>query len=324
MDIICSRKSILQVEEYIEKLDRVNVVLSTEDKRIRPLNSVSSPGGLINLRKSIPTIIVPDLHARVDFFSNILEFKFQGNTVLEHLINNTVQIVCVGDGFHSERRGKERWLQATQEFIKGYKKHKFIDEEMLESLTLMEIVIELKINFPRNFHFLKGNHENILNEEGYGNYPFGKFTSEGAMVKAWVEKFYGSEFMDKYYLFEKNMPLFAVGKNFLISHAEPTEVYTKDDIINCYLDTDVIYGLTWTRDNQSEDGSVETMLENFGKDFYFGGHRPVKELYNLRANSKFVQIHNPKKQIIALIKPGREINLEEDIIDIQENGDING
>lgn len=308
----------------MDKLDRVNNILSSEDKRIRPLNSIGIPGGLVNLNSKIPTIIVPDLHARIDFLQKILSYKFSGLTVIEHLFNNSVQIVCVGDGFHSERRGKERWLLATKEYNRGYKKHKHIDLEMLESLSLMEVVIELKIMFPKNFHFLKGNHENILNEDGFGNYPFGKFTSEGAMVKTWVEKFYGREFIDKYYKFEKNMPLFTVGKNFLISHAEPVEPYSKKDIVDCYLNTDVIYGLTWTRDNQASDNSVNIMLKEFGKSYYFGGHRPVKDKYNLRANSTFVQIHNPKKCIIALVKSDKEIDLSEDIIDINEIGESNG
>lgn len=240
------------------------------------------------------------------------------------LFDNSIQIVCVGDGVHSERRGRERWLLATEEFNKGYKKHKYIDDEMLESLTLMEVVIELKIMFPKNFHFLKGNHENISNEEGFGNYPFGKFTSEGAMVKQWVEKFYGPEFMKMYYIFEKSMPLFAVGRNFLISHAEPMESYSKEDIIDCYLNTDVIYGLTWTRDNQAHEGSVKRMLDLFNKQYYFAGHRPVKDKYNLRANNKFVQIHNPKRYIIALIRRDRDIDLERDIIDIEEMENFNG
>lgn len=194
---------------------------------------------------------------------------------------------------------------------------------MSESLGLMSLIIELKIEFPKLFHFLKGNHENILNEEGDGNYPFGKFTSEGYIVKSWVEEFYGEDFLYKYSSFEKSLPLFAIGSNFLISHAEPISFYNRSELINCYNNSSkVIYGLTWTRDNQSENGSVEKMLNSYIKEekrtksFYFGGHCTISEMYRLRAQGKYVQLHNPDRCIIAHIKNDSDIDLDRDIGDI--------
>ena len=55
--------------------------------------------------------------------------------------------------------------------------------------------------------------------------------------------------------------------------------------------------------------------------YYFGGHRPVRGLYNLRAGGRYVQIHNPGKFIIALIDVDRDINLDEDVIEIEKNSD---
>lgn len=322
MEEIYKRKTALNPDEYIKKLDLILEVLSSENPDIREKDRRGISGGVIQLHEDIPTIIVPDLHARVNFIKNLLEYKIENRTVLDLLHNKEIQIVCVGDGFHSERRARDRWLLATAEFEKGFKKHRYMDEEMCESLTLMELIIELKIEFPENFHFLKGNHENILNEDIEGNRPFGKFTFEGAMVKEWVLKFYGAEFMEKYYCFEKKMPLFVIGKNFLISHAEPKRYYNKNELVNCYVYSDIIYDLTWTRNNEAEEGSVIKMLNEFNKDYYFSGHRPVKEKYNLRAYGKLIQLHNPERYIIALINTDKEIDPDRDIIDIgsQENG----
>jgi hypothetical protein len=55
--------------------------------------------------------------------------------------------------------------------------------------------------------------------------------------------------------------------------------------------------------------------------YYFGGHRPVRELYNLRTGGRYVQIHNPGKFIIAMIDADRDINLDEDVIEIEKDLD---
>ncbi len=198
---------------------------------------------------------------------------------------------------------------------------------MLEGLKLMEIIIELKINFPNVFHFLKGNHENILNEEGQGNYPFGKFTSEGAIAKSWFRNFYDEELLYKYSKFEKQLPLFAIGFNFLISHAEPKNSYTRVELIDSLNNSEIIYNLTWTRDHDVNSGSVEEMLKIFSDDvkkqFYFAGHSPIKGLYKLKDNG-LVQIHNPNKMVIVLTNIDKDINLDKDIFDLENSGALYG
>lgn len=309
---------------YLKRLNQIIQTLNFEDSSIRERNSFGEPGGIVELDKNIPTIIVPDLHARVYFIKNIMEHLIDGKTVLELLFLSKIQIVCVGDGFHSERRCKDRWLASSKEFENGFKNHKNIDLEMSESLGLMALIMELKIKFPNNFHFLKGNHENILNEESGGNHPFGKFTSEGLIVRSWVEEFYGEDFLYKYSSFEKSLPLFVIGRNFLVSHAEPRQFYNRSELVNCYNNDKLIYDLTWTRDGQAEVGSVLKMLESFidseqlDKALYFGGHCSINSSYRLRENGKFVQIHNPDRSLITHININKDIDLNRDI------GDVNG
>ncbi len=322
---IFKRKSPPKEDPYVKVLDKVNKALDEENKEIRPYSKSGLPGGLLYLKKDIPTIIVPDIHARIDFFLNIMFFKFQNNvTVLEMLALNKLQVVCVGDGFHAEARAYDRWQLAFEEYNEEFERHKNMDEEMKESLGVMEMVMEIKINFPDNFHFLKGNHENISNERGEGNYPFRKFAYEGPMVISYIEKFYSEDFLLKYYVFEKNLPLLAVGKNFIVSHSEPQSLYKKDQLVDYRFNSDLIKGLTWTDNNQADANSVIDMLnyyleeEEVKKSFYFGGHRPVSELYNPRAKGKYIQIHNPNKFIIVIIKSNKDIILDEDIIELND------
>ncbi|MFH0974779.1 MAG: hypothetical protein V1874_03235 [Spirochaetota bacterium] len=312
--------------DFTEVLERINFKLMNEDEEIRPYDSSGKPGGIIYLKRNIPTIIVPDIHARMDFFLNILFIKDQDNeTALQKLGEDKIQIVCVGDGVHAEKRAAGRWANAFKEFESDYLKHDNIDEEMRESFGLMEMIMEIKSNYPSNFHFLKGNHENIKNEEGDGNYPFVKFSYEGPMVAQYVKKFYGEDFLELYSKFEKSLPIFAVGKNFLISHSEPAYFFNRELILEYRNNPDVIEGLTWTADNSANDGSVQEMLnyyieneEDRKRSYYFGGHRPVKNLYNPRAEGRYIQIHNPDKFIIAVIKEDI-IDLESDVIELENN-----
>jgi len=319
---IFTRKALPAVSEYKALTIKVNSVLQNETSDYRPHNSNGFPGGLINLKKDIPTIIVPDLHARIDFLLSVLLFKpFDAKTVIEMLFAGEIQVVCVGDGFHAESRAINRWKKAFDEYQTGFKKHKNMDEEMSESLGLMEIVMEMKAGAPQYFHFLKGNHENVANEKKDGNFPFRKFCFEGEMVATYMKKNF-KELFDDYYNFEKALPLFAIGKNFLISHAEPERFLAKEEVVNSKLDGEVVFSLTWTQNDASEPGTVKKMLEhyldkeNMDKAFYFGGHRIIRELYKLRADNKFVQIHNPSKFIIAFIKIDGDIDLDRDVIDI--------
>ncbi len=315
------RGSLLPVEDYLELLNIVSTVLETEAEHYRPYDSSGLPGGVVYLDRSLPTIILPDLHARVDFLYNMLTGKEPG--VLSGLHGGELQVVCVGDGFHGEVRVLNRWRMAFAEFQNGYASHDNMDREMIESLAVMEMVMRVKSAYPRGFHFLKGNHENISNEMGGGNYPFVKFVEEGAMVAAYCAKFLGRDFIKAYYRFEKNMPLLAVGRNVLISHAEPVRCFACDEVIEYRNLSEVVEGFTWTDNDQADPDSVEQMLGSYlepewqenGR--YFGGHRTVPGRFRLRANGKYVQIHNPGKWAFARIAPDRPIDVRRDVCELK-------
>jgi hypothetical protein len=311
-------------EDYIRLVSGVNKILDNEDEAIRPRDTRGRPGGIINLKQDIPTLILPDLHARMDFFFSTMLYTDETQlSVLQKLALNQLQVVCVGDGFHSEGRRVERWKKAFEEFQNLYQAHQHMDAEMRESMGVMEMVMELKGAYPANFHFLKGNHENITNENGGGNFPFRKYAYEGTMVLEYVKRFYGEEFLKEYYDFEKNLPLFVVGKNFLISHSEPNKFYDAKKIINYRSNPEVVAGLTWTDNNDALKGSVLKMIQYYlpeevwWRSLYFGGHRPVAGSHNTRAEGKYIQIHNPLKFYVTLINPEGEIDLEKSIIEVE-------
>ena len=278
-----------------------------------------------------PLIIVPDLHARSYFLMHILDFTLPAGfvsgagcalTVFEALSKNLVNVVCVGDLLHSELRGKARWLRAALEFEDGNFTGEAMTEEMKEGLSLLSMVMELKCAFPESFHVLKGNHENILNEAGDGNYSFGKFANEGEMCRLFMGEQYGDDVLYVVSCFEKALPLFAAFDSCVISHAEPLRAYSREELVEGLLKPEVIKGLTWTENGASEPGSVSAMISIFANyrrfrfPCYFGGHRPVRGKYALRQNGSYIQFHNPEEENVVLISGQRDFNPDTDIVSV--------
>ncbi len=312
-----------EVESYRHIVQGALETLASEPEDIRPPDIDGKPGGLVLLNTDIPTIVVPDLHARMDFFLSVLHHRPEdGERAIDLMARGELQIVCLGDGFHAEGRAARRWAAALKEYEDGYKRHRNMDNEMRESMGVMGMVMEVKKSFPGHFHFLKGNHENITNELGGGNYPFRKFAMEGHMVVDYVRRFYGEELLSEYALFEKQLPLLAVGCTFLISHAEPAAFFPRQHVIDYRRHPSVVAGLTWTDNDEAQAGSVSRMISHYlGEDcpcYYFGGHRPVTGSYKVRAEGRYVQIHDPARFVIAHLPADREIDLDRDVYEIED------
>ncbi len=324
---IFSTYNLPKKDMFLEDINNTICVLESEDNSIRERDSTGKIGAFIDISSfSLPTVIIPDLHARLDFFNSILQFKytFDDNTgetlsIFEALEKEKVLVVCVGDGLHAEKRAFTRWVLGEDEWKKGNALNTHMCMEMEEGLGLMNLVMKTKCTFPRHFHFLKGNHENILNEYGKGNLPFRKFSSEGEMVKDFMLKLYGNDVLHAYAKFEHSLPLFVRGSNFLISHAAPAIEYSKKELINAYLDEEVSLGLTWTRNYECHEDAVVSMLHKLLPSkmcgTYFSGHTTCRGTHQALSDGKLIQIHNPNEQFITIVDPNRAFNPSTDIFD---------
>jgi len=191
-----------------------------------------------------------------------------------------------------------------------------LDEEMISAFGLMKLVMELKSHFPENFHFVRGNHDDISMETG----GFAKFANESTDVKNWVVKKYGQEFLDKYAKFVRLLPLIVKGNGFVVSHSAPEQIFNRQQINR--KSKKVIRGLTWT-DNTEEISLQEQViqtLKNIGAEnsTWLIGHRKVLDgNYRAQYGGKLVQFNHHKKELIGIIPVGRAFNPEIDIIDIR-------
>lgn len=316
-------------KDLLKTAEVANKTLAEEDESYRP-RIKKIPGGLLDFcAQDLPVIVIPDLHARANFLIDILEYNLKESlgldeSVLSALENKHILVVSVGDILHSEARGFNRWKMALLEYMSGNPTGHAMTSEMAEGLNTLTIVMTLKCAYTKNFHILKGNHENILNEDFGGNWAFYKFVREGEEVTAFMEKFYGKKVLKEVSRFEKSLPLLSAHQNVLISHAEPVIAFDRNEVIAAPLSytgavnagPSVVEGLTWTRNDEALPGSVKEMLKEFCTKptaRYIGGHRPVLGDYESWQEGLYIQIHNPEKENIAIVKPDRAFDPTRDI-----------
>lgn len=309
-------------------LDKAVSVLEKESKALRPFDRCGRPGGLLDFRKkNTPAVIVPDIHGRTDFLLKLLSFNLsrtslkKNETVLEALNRKSLIVVCVGDGIHCEHRAMVRWQKSLEFYKKGIVDSEPMKDEMRENISTMKIVMELKNSFSENFHFLKGNHENILNENSYGNHAFYKYALEGEMTRAFMEKVFGDAVIYLIDSWEKNLPLCAAFSSFCVSHSEPALFFKKRELVNFRENPFITESLTWTGNDQAEDKSVCRLFHELtGKKessaLWFAGHRPVEGKFFYRQNASLIQFHNPEEMNCVFFNFDKKFNPEEDIISV--------
>lgn len=338
-----SRRDRLESKEAYEKsLDEVMKVLEGQS-------------GIAEV-KDLPTLIIPDLHARRDFLymamaSKVKEGQYSGQTMFDLLKQGKINVVCLGDGMHSEV--EENWsvskakgghdliirLLAAQKSakgkiqgenpqlspaeinqlveddstVKGIQKElaaisdDLVTKEMVRSFGLMKMIMDLKISHPENFHYIRGNHDDIAERIRH----YYKYASESDQVKTWVEKHYGEEFLNKWAEFEASLPLVVRGKSFIASHTVPNKPITEDEIR--LRNKETTDSLTWTDNTKWEtnEATIKTVLGNLGvpnEIKWIIGHRWVHE-HEGKYREQFgnvIQINNPNEYVIAFVPPSSE------------------
>ena len=330
---ILSSNTLPLYNSFFSLLNETSEVLENEktDKDgYRPAASDGCPGGLLDFHEDqLPLLIIPDFHARPYFLLNILEYKIfddssEGGaaTVFEAVEQGRLRILSVGDILHTERGTRERWAAAYIEFLKEIYTGPSISAEMQEGLCLLCALLVLKKQFPSYVHILKGNHENILNENGGGDFAFKKFVDEGEMCRCFIQEYYGDDILYLMNCVERSLPLFYFGKQCSVSHAEPMRAFGRQELIDARQNEEVVRGLIWTNNGEAEEKSARVTVQNLfdagvPKGYlYLGGHRPVQGNYKLLQDGFYIQIHNPGKQNVVFVQPDKSIDLESDIINV--------
>lgn len=295
------------------------------------LERLMQEGGLVQLQ-DLPTIVIPDLHARRGLLIDILGTRIEagsasGSLVFELVQQGRMNVVCVGDIVHSETRSD--WVINFE----GEWTRDLLDKEMVRSLGAAAMMMYLKIQYPANFHCLRGNHDDMAGElaEDFRKFVGLKYDAqdelvltgdgspvltgdkgESKLVREWVlnREGWGRPFLYRWSRFDRALPLMAQGSYYVISHTLPCIAVSKADIQDIYRPRIVTLELTSRRGENRE--AVEGTLESLGikqqVKRWFYGHSQVPldkndGKYEESLDGLALRLNNPKKYVFAYV-PG--------------------
>ena len=274
--------------------------------------------GIVDLPRGVPTLVLSDLHARRDFLMKALEHEVEGVKVFDLLKQGKVNLVCVGDGMHAEGRAAERWRRAEQDMLQG-KPSIAMHQEMIEGFGTMKMIMELKSEFPENFHFLRGNHDEIQ-----GNFAkYARTLGEGPMVQSWVKDNLGEDFLQQYAQFENTLPLVVRGQGFVASHAAPGGTLDRQAVEG--RDAKAFAQLAWTENRNWNDADpaqqarFQHNLQEVGGEGgrWLVGHRPVDEgNFRSQFDGQLVQINAPNDFVVALVPANGKLQPDRDVFSL--------
>ncbi|MGH2510393.1 MAG: hypothetical protein ACRDHZ_23705, partial [Ktedonobacteraceae bacterium] len=265
-----TREQLEDPDLYYAALHAVLAILSTQD-------------GLVQLQ-DLPTIIIPDIHARRALLLAVLSTQltngpYTGRQVFDLLQQGLLNIVCVGDIVHSEKRSD--WVIN----LDGEWTAELLDKEMVRSLGAGTMVMYLKAHYPAHFHCLRGNHDDMAGELSA---DFRKFVGlkykddeeelvtvdgrpvltgdkgESKLVREWVlnRAGWGQPFLETWARFESALPLLAQAPYYVVSHTLPLIPLTAADIRDPHRAREISLELTSRRG--TDEAAIKGTLENLG------------------------------------------------------------
>ena len=179
---------LLEPKPALKLIARVNDLMAEEPYRLP--GKKGRPGGLLEFPDSLSPIIVGDLHTNVD---NLLTLLSQ-NGFLEALESGSGCLILVGDAVHRDEGDLA---------------------EMQCSMFIMDLIFQLKLRFPKNVFYLRGNHDSFSHDIAKGGVPQGMLWEE-TLVKA-----RGEAYRDAMAAYYRLLPYVAYSQTFIACHAGP-------------------------------------------------------------------------------------------------------
>jgi hypothetical protein len=167
------------------------VIQIFQDEAGRPKDSRGQPGGILELPGKQTPILVGDVHAQIDNFLTVLS---AGGT-LDALRRGDAYLLMLGDAVHRETEGEL--------------------DEMDSSLLILDLIFKLKIHFPNNVFYLRGDHESFDEEVSKGGVP------QGQLLQARARELRGKHYAKQLATCFELLPYVALSDDFIACHAGP-------------------------------------------------------------------------------------------------------
>ncbi|MGD8587663.1 MAG: metallophosphoesterase [Chromatiales bacterium] len=192
---------ILETDTALTLIRQVNSIMENEAFRDKDRNN--RPGGIIKLPQNTIPFIIGDLHTKAD---NLLVALSQ-NGLLKALKKGRASLIILGDAVHSEEDGEL--------------------EKMQSSMLIMDLIFQLKLHFPNQVFYIRGNHDSFCEDLGKRGVP------QGLIWDRALIKFRGRDYRDEMQRFYDLLPYIAYSDRFIACHAAPpVSSVTYSDLVN--------------------------------------------------------------------------------------------
>lgn len=239
--------------EALEVIRDVNAILAAEV--YRDLDDEGVPGGIIQFPDDMTVVLMGDIHTRVE---NLLRVLTEGG-LQRALIRGDACLVFLGDLIHS---------QEPDEL-----------EEMESSAFILDLFCMLKLRFPENVFFIRGNHESFSPDVGKGGVP------QGVLFNKYLKKRRGKAYFAEVETLFNSLAFVIQGKDFAACHGAPVRSRVdRDTLVNIQHYPGIQYELVWNRLRQGNrpagygKGSVKRFRQTLGLSKHapvFVGHTPL-------------------------------------------------
>ncbi|MCP5249428.1 MAG: metallophosphoesterase [Candidatus Accumulibacter sp.] len=202
-DIFGGPIELLPRDEALQLIQKVNRLMPNEAYRARDDRDL--PGGLLTLPRSLTPIILADLHAQVD---NLLTVLSQ-NAFLEALEDGNAALVILGDAVHCEVDGQLRAMES--------------------SMLMMDLIFRLKLRFPEQVFYVRGNHDSFSEELAKEGVP------QGLLWARELSELRGAVYQKAMGEFYRLLPYVVISPDFLACHAAaPKSKVTRKMLVNIH------------------------------------------------------------------------------------------
>lgn len=220
-------------------------------------DSEGKPGGLIDFPDKLRPIIIGDLHANLENLKRIIEHENNR----EDFEAGRAALVLVGDAMHDDRTGHMK--------------------EMASSVEIFDYLLRLIAEHPKTVYYLRGNHDTFderLRKSGI---------AQGLEFKKALLAAYGAEYVEAVQRFFEALPVFIIGKGYVITHAGPPHGgLSRDEIIDIRRYPEKYHQLMWNRVNEFHGNPSP-------KEYGERDIRLVLNILGLPEDTPFIVGHNP-------------------------------
>lgn len=245
--------------EALSTLQAVNEILETD--AYRPVDGRGKPGGIVELPGKLIPIIIGDLHAQVDNLLTLLSH----NGFMESLEQGKAALIILGDAVHSEMDGQL--------------------EEMDSSLLMTDLILRLKLRFPQQVFYIRGNHDSFSSD------IFKAGVAQSLMWERAVNERGGEDYLKEMNRFYDLLPYLVISSDFIACHAAPVRTrFNKDMLVNIYRYPNLIKELTRNR----------LRRRNYPAGYARGDVRHFLDTLELPKEIQFLVSHSPLNREDAL------------------------